>query len=131
MVMALGLMLMIAGCGGAGESGGSDGSGSTSTISDTTDPGTDTGTNTVTLTWEAPSTNADGTVLTDLAGYKVYYGRESGNYAEVKDVGSVTAVSTDELPDIQSGTWYFAVTAYDTSGNESGYSNEVSIIINY
>ncbi len=120
--MAIGLMLMIAGC-GRGGSGGSDGSGSTSTVSDST--GTDLS-GSGTLTWDAPDTNANGTVLTDLAGYKVYYGTASGNYTEVKDVGNVTTVSIDELPGIQSGIWYFAVTAYDTSGNESDYSNEVS-----
>ncbi len=125
--MAIGLILMIAGCGGGG-SGGSEGSGSTSTVSDST--GTDdTGTNltgTASLTWDAPSTNADGTILTDLAGYKIYYGTESGNYTEVRNVENVTTVPIDELPDIQSGIWYFAVTAYDTSGNESDYSNEVN-----
>ncbi len=122
-LMAIGLMLMMAGC-GRGGSGGSDGSGSTSIVSDST--GTDTGAGTGTLTWDAPSTNANGTVLTDLAGYKIYYGKKSGNYTEVEDVENVTTVSSDELPDIQSGIWYFAVTAYDTSGNESDYSNEVN-----
>ncbi|GBD95303.1 hypothetical protein BMS3Abin06_00168 [bacterium BMS3Abin06] len=43
--------------------------------------------------------------------------------------GNVTTLSIDNLPNIQSGIWYFAITAYDTSDNESDYSNEVSTVI--
>ncbi len=75
-----------------------------------------------TLTWDPPTTNADGTPLTDLAGYKVYYGTESGNYSQSIDVGNVTTYTVSGLTNGQ--TYYFAVTAYDTSGNESDYSNE-------
>lgn len=83
--------------------------------------------NTATLTWDSPTTNADGTPLTDLVGYKIYYGTTSGNYTEVIAVGNVTTYKVEGL---QPGTYYFALTAYDTSGNESGYSNEVSKTIN-
>ena len=69
-----------------------------------------------TLRW-APNTESD------LAGYKVYYGTESRNYTNVIDVGNVT---TYKITNLQAGTYYFAVTAYDTSGNESAYSEEVS-----
>jgi hypothetical protein len=50
----------------------------------------------------------------------------SGNYTEVKDVGNVITYKVEGL---QPGTYYFAVTAYENSRNESGYSNEVSKII--
>jgi len=82
----------------------------------------------VSLSWDAPTTNEDGTPLTDLAGYTVYYGIESANYTENIDVGNVLTYTVTNLSD---GTYYFAVTAYDTSGNESDYSNEVneSIVI--
>lgn len=77
-----------------------------------------------TLSWNAPTTNVDGSPLTDLAGYKVYYGTSSGNYTNQTDVGNVL---TSQITNLTAGiTYYFAVTAYDTSGNESGYSNEVS-----
>jgi hypothetical protein len=76
--------------------------------------------------YKAPTTNADGTPLTDLGGYKVYYGLSSGNYTNSLDVGNVT---TYKIYNLTPGTYYFAVTAYDTSGNESDYSNEVSRII--
>lgn len=77
-----------------------------------------------TLSWNPPTTNVDGTVLTDLAGYKIRYGTASGNYSQTIDVGNVTTYTVPSLVD--GSTYYFAVTAYDTSGNESGYSNEVS-----
>ncbi len=76
-----------------------------------------------TLSWTPPTTNTDGTALTDLAGFKVYYGTASGSYTQVVNVGYVTTYTVNNLT---SGTYYFAVTAYDTSGYESGYSNQVS-----
>ena len=76
-----------------------------------------------TLTWDAPTTNADGTPLTDLGGYKVYYGVAPRIYGTPTDVGKVL---TYKVINLSEGTKYFAVTAYDTSGNESCYSNEVS-----
>ncbi len=77
---------------------------------------------TVNLTWTAPTTNTDGSTLSDLAGYKVYYGTSSGNYTTSIDVGKTTSY---QLTLAGGYTYYFAVTAYDTSGNESTYSNEV------
>ncbi|MBI5588815.1 MAG: PKD domain-containing protein [Deltaproteobacteria bacterium] len=79
---------------------------------------------TATLSWTAPTTNADGTALTDLAGYKVYYGTSTGNYTQTINVGNVMTYQVASLTD--GGTYYFSVTAYDTAGNESGYSTEVS-----
>ncbi|MEW6001251.1 MAG: Ser-Thr-rich GPI-anchored membrane family protein [Nitrospirota bacterium] len=80
-----------------------------------------------TLSWDPPATNTDGSPLTDLEGYKVYYGTSSGNYSQRIDVGNVTTYTVSNLND---GTYYFAVTVHDTSGNESDYSNEVSKTIN-
>src|SRR5712691_4478797 len=84
---------------------------------------------TATLNWNAPTTNADGTPLTDLAGYKVYYGSVSVAYTQVMDVGLTSSPSapSDVINNLADGnTYYFAVTAYNGSGNESGYSGEVS-----
>ena len=104
------LSLSLYSCGGGGGSGNGNGSNTGSS-------------NSATLTWDAPTTNADGTPLTDLAGYKIYYGTSSGVYSVIIDVGNVTTFKVDGL---SSGTYYFAVTAYDNSRNEGGYSNEVS-----
>jgi hypothetical protein len=79
-----------------------------------------------TLTWVAPSTNEDGTPLTNLAGYKVYYGSTPGIFTSV-DVGYANSYQVAGLTKGQ--TYYFAVTAYDTNGNESDYSTIVSKII--
>ena len=82
----------------------------------------------------APATAADVTfewdanTEPDLAGYKLYSGNESGVYdpATVVDVGKVT---THVLSNVADGKWFWALTAYDASGNESKKSNEVSMTI--
>lgn len=77
-----------------------------------------------TLSWDAPTTNTDGTPLTDLAGYKIYCSKTSGGYTlPCIDVKNVT---TYKVINLTEGIWFFVATAYDTSGNESVYSNEVS-----
>ncbi len=70
-----------------------------------------------TLTWDA---NQE----TNLAGYKVYYGAESRVYDHSIDVGNQTTYALTNLTDGQ--TYYFAATAYDSAGNESDYSVELS-----
>jgi hypothetical protein len=74
------------------------------------------------LAWDAPTTNTDGSPLTDLAGYKIYYGTSSGNYTTIIDVGNVTTYFINNLV---LGTYYFTVTTYNTSGVESAYANEI------
>ena len=59
----------------------------------------------------------------DLAGYKLHLGPTSGNYDTVIDVGNLTTYTLTDL-DVDE-TYYIAATAYNTSGLESGYSNEV------
>jgi fibronectin type 3 domain-containing protein len=77
-----------------------------------------------TLSWDAPQTYIDGRPLGDaLGGFKVYYGTSSRNYIHVVDVGKAT---TYKVTGLSPATYYFAVTAYDRTGNESDYSNEVS-----
>ncbi len=76
------------------------------------------------LSWTAPTTHTDGTPLTDLAGYKVHIGSASRQYDQKLDVGKATNYTVSNLTD--GGTYYFAVTAYNTSGVESTYSNEAS-----
>jgi hypothetical protein len=129
-------VLTISGCGGGA------GGGSSSVI-----PG---GSGSAILTWDAPTTNDDpptNTCLTDLAGYKVHYGKSSvPPYSNVQTIpkGTYTCVDTGidavtgcgnifnctyTVNDLAPGTWYSAITAYDTSGNESSYSNVVSTTI--
>jgi hypothetical protein len=71
----------------------------------------------VLLNW---NTNTDP----DLAGYRVYYGNTAPRvYGTPTDVGNSTSYTVRNLPN---GTYFFAVTAYDLSNNESGYSNEAT-----
>ena len=74
---------------------------------------------TVTLAWDPNSE-------IDLAGYKVYWGSTSGSYGTPVTLGKVTTFTT---PKLANGTWYFAVTAHNTGGLESGFSNEVSCVV--
>lgn len=60
----------------------------------------------------------------DIAGYKIYYGTASRVYDWSIDAKKVTTFTVSGLADGR--TYYFAVTAYDTSNLESTYSNEVS-----
>ena len=64
----------------------------------------------------------------DLAGYRLYVGTASGQYGEPVDVGNVTGHVMEITPEY-GATYYFALTAYDTSGNESGYSDEASCFV--
>jgi hypothetical protein len=70
----------------------------------------------VTLEWD-PNSEAD------LAGYKLYYGLATGSYDQVVDVGNKTTYTLASLQ--PNTTYYIAATAYNSSGLESGYSNEV------
>jgi hypothetical protein len=82
---------------------------------------------TATLEWTPPTTNANGTPLNDLAGYKVYYGTSSRAYTQVVDAGLTATPSAPvyTVLNLANGNdYYFAVTAYDTAGNESIFSNE-------
>lgn len=81
------------------------------------------------LSWTAPTTRTDGSALTDLAGFKVYWGTEQGNYSHsvTLDNPSVTTYVVEELTP---ATWHFVATAYDSNGVESAFSNPASKTIN-
>jgi hypothetical protein len=74
----------------------------------------------VTLAWD-PNTESD------LAGYRIHYGTASGSYTVHLDVHNVTTYTVTGLTAGQ--TYYFVLSAYDSSGNESGYSNQVGYSI--
>jgi hypothetical protein len=74
------------------------------------------------LSWLPPTENDDGTPLTDLAGYKIYWGASVGDYpntVEVKDAG-LTRYLVEQLTPAK---WFFVVTAVNSSGTESDVSN--------
>src|SRR5204863_390490 len=77
--------------------------------------------NSASLAWDAVTTPT-------LAGYRVYFGTAPGTYLQSLGQGiSVGNVTAYTLTGLASGSqYYFAVTAFDTVGVESPYSNEVS-----
>jgi len=81
-----------------------------------------------TVSWTPPTSNTDGTLLRDLAGYRIQYGNSSGNLNQQTQVASPTA-TTVLIQNLTPGTYYFAVRAYNTSGAESDQSNIVSKVI--
>lgn len=80
-----------------------------------------------TLRWQAPTQNVDGSPLTDLASYRIYYGSTSRSYTDQRDVAASATRADFQLA---AGTYYFAMTALDGQGNESDYSNEVVRVVN-
>jgi hypothetical protein len=81
----------------------------------------------ITLSWTSPIQNMDGSELTDLAGYKIYFGEYSNIYTDVIDIGNSTCFKAYIQSQSQS---CFSITAYDTLGNESEYSNEACYLTN-
>ena len=64
---------------------------------------------------------------TDLGGYLIYYGTQSGNYSACYDVGKVTSYG---ITGVQSGTTiYIAMAAYDSSQNDSALSAEQHVTV--
>jgi Putative Ig domain len=79
------------------------------------------------LSWVAPTSKTDGSPLSlsEIAGYRIYHGTISDNLTLLHDLsdGSATNYTVDAL---EPATHYFAITTYDYSGNESGYSGIAS-----
>ena len=80
-----------------------------------------------TLTQFAVTLQWDANTETDLAGYKVYYGTVSRAYGTPIAVGLVTSYQVKGLT--TPGVYFFAVTALNTTGQESGFSNEATMLI--
>ena len=81
-----------------------------------------------TLTWIAPTQRVDNTPLTDLAGFKVHYGQSSGDYSNRITINN-PGISTYVVDNLPAGTWYFAVTARDSAGQYSNFSNQGNMTI--
>jgi hypothetical protein len=78
-----------------------------------------------TLSWVPPTENTNGTPLTNLAGYKIYYGTSESamtQTVQIANPGIVTYVVSNLSP----GTWYFLIRAYTGANVESGASVVVS-----
>jgi hypothetical protein len=80
---------------------------------------------TATLSWQPPTQNEDGTALTDLAGFEIVYGRSSTSLSEKVTLAN-PGLTTYMVTGLSSGTWYFALRSYTTSGTRSDMSSVVS-----
>lgn len=92
-------------------------------------PSTPASSSAVTLGWQAPTQNSNGTPITNLAGYKIHYGTATQDYTQVVQVSnpSLSRFVMDSLP---SGTYYFAIAAYNTQGVEGPLSGEITTTLN-
>jgi fibronectin type 3 domain-containing protein len=113
-VLALVFPLLLAAC-----SGGSGGLNTNSAPVPPGSPAPPVTSNSATLAW-------DPVTAPNLSGYRVYYGTAPGTYQQSYGQGIVVSNATAHtLLGLSSGTrYYFVVTAFDSSGNESAYSNE-------
>jgi hypothetical protein len=81
-------------------------------------------TRSVTLSWAAPTTNTDGSALTDLAGYVVLYGTAPRSYSTTLQITGA-GTSSVVLEGFSPGTYYFTVKSRNNAGIESDFANEV------
>ena len=80
---------------------------------------------TATLSWDAPTSNTNGSALTDLSGYRIYYGSSPEQLSERIQIGNV-GLQTYVIDNLEPGTWYFAVMAVASNGGESALSDVVT-----
>jgi hypothetical protein len=85
-------------------------------------------TESVNLSWTAPASRSDGDYLSpnELAGYKVYMGSSANNLTQLVDLNDNQATGFT-VNNLESGSYYFAVSAYDQEGLESGFSQVIRI----
>lgn len=77
-----------------------------------------------TLNWQPPTERTDGSSLTNLSGYRIYYGNSPGNYSNTVSVSN--GLTSYVIENLAGGTWYFVMTAVDSAGLESARTNPVS-----
>jgi len=78
-----------------------------------------------TLRWTPPTLNTDGTALTNLAGYRIYYGSSAATLTQMVQLNN-PSLTTYTIGGLSDGTKYFAIRAWNTNGGESVNSNVVN-----
>ena len=76
----------------------------------------------VTLNWTAPTENEDGSTLTDLAGYKIFWGTTPGSYTNSVTLNN-PGLTTYVVENLAPGTYEFVAKSFNASGVESVYSS--------
>jgi len=78
-----------------------------------------------TLSWHPPTDYSDGSVMADLAGYRIYYGRSARKLDQVVTIDN-PGLTRYVLENLAPARWHFAMTAISTNGRESERSGTVS-----
>lgn len=91
-----------------------------------TDDGAATGS--VTLNWTPPTENEDGSQLMDLAGYRLYWGRDGGVLGNSVTISN-PSVTRYVVENLTPGSYEFAATALNTAGIESRFSNGITMVV--
>jgi hypothetical protein len=102
-----------------------DATGPTAAATNAAVPSASSNSGTATLSWEAPTSNTNGTPLTDLNGYRIYYGSNASELSQSVQITSA-GIQTYVIDSLPAGTWYFAIMAVTSAGTESALSNIVS-----
>jgi Fibronectin type III domain len=114
-VALLGLTATLLGaCGGGGEDENINGPGPA--------PVTD---GSLTVSWTPPTTNSDGSTLTNLAGYRISYGTSPSSLTQTVQITN-PGITTFLIENLAAGTWYFSMKSYTSSGVESVATAAVS-----
>jgi len=79
----------------------------------------------VQLSWSKPESNTDGSSLTNLAGYRIYYGSESTALNRELELNAANSTSAT-IENLSAGTWYFAVASRNTDNIVSDRSTIIS-----
>jgi hypothetical protein len=77
------------------------------------------------LSWIPPTTNTDGSTLTNLAGYRIVYGTSAAQLTQTIQLSN-PGMSSYIISNLAPGTYYFAVRAYTSAGAESTDSNVIA-----
>jgi len=80
------------------------------------------------VTWSVPTHNTDGSVLTDLSSYRIFYGTSPSTMIQSVDVSGASTASRT-ITGLSPGTYYFAVAAINNGGVASDPSNAVSMTV--
>ena len=83
------------------------------------------GSGSATLSWLPPTENTDGTPLTNLDGYKVYWGPAADTYTNSVTLDN-EGLTSYVVEGLTPGLWYFTTTSFNTLGIESSFSNVAS-----
>ena len=106
-LICIGFVLILGGCGSAVDSSSSSRGNGSALVS-----------------WTPPTLNTDESPLTELAGYRIYYGNSPGNYDNSVTITGV-GLTSYQVDGLAASDTYFVMTAYNTAGVESSYSEEV------